>query len=164
MLPITILEKTDNSIIYELPAGKPNPKQKCDAGEEQRDRVIQQAFKGNSCWYYTFNFIRRRIGKNPPAELSKQREIEKVCSLRRKSQTQHENSLPAIADQMQIQIGIEMLSGINLEKAKWFIENQEKIQPILETPETLDGRPSLFPFIEEFLKEGKCKNIYDIIW
>jgi hypothetical protein len=163
MLPISILVKTDNSILYEIPAGKPNPNQKCLLGEDTRDRVIQAAYKGNTCWYYTLNFIRLRIGKNPCQELSKEREIEKVCSLRRKAITEHENSLPAIADQLQTNLGWETLSNIDLEKAKLFIENRETFQPIFETPETLEGCPSLFPFIEEFLKEGKCNNMHEFL-
>lgn len=163
MLPLTILEKTDNSILYEVAAGKPNPKQKCVVNEDQRNRVIQSAYKGNTCWYYTLNFIRKRVGCEPCEELVKEREIEKLCSLRRKAQTKHENSLPAIADQLQSQVGFETLVGIDLEKAKFFIKNKKTIQPIFESPEALEGCPSLFPFIEEFLKEGKCKNMHEFL-
>ena len=164
MLPISILENTDHSIVYEIPAGKPNPSQKYSLAEETQDRVYQEAYKGNTCWYYTLNFIRNRIGKVPSDELLKEREIEKLSSVRRKAQTAHENSLPAIANQLQGEIGMRMLKGIDVEKAKWYIKNRAIIQPILETPETLDGAPSLFPFIEEFLREGKCKNMHEFLF
>lgn len=163
MLPLSILEKTDNSVLYEIPAGKPNPRQNCTVGEDQRDRVMQSAYKSNTCWYYTLNFIRNRIGKAPCEQLSKEREIERLCSLRRKAQTEHENSLPAVANQLQNQLGSVALSYIDLTQAQFLIENGEKLQPILETPEALEGRPSLFPFIAEFLDQEQCKNMHEFL-
>lgn len=162
MLPISFLEKTDNSIIFDIPIGKPNPHQKCTIGEDTRERVLQQAYKSNTCWYYTFNFIRKRIGKEPCEELVKEREIEKICSERRKAHTKHENSLPAIADQLQNEIGIQFLGGIDLENAKLLLKNK-KILESLETPEALEGCPSLIPFLEEFLQEGKCKDMHEFL-
>jgi len=163
MLSLSILERTNNSIIYEIPAGKPDPQQKCTVDGDVRDRVMQAASKGNTCWYYTLNFIRRRIGDGLSEDFSEGRKIEKLCSQRRKAQTNHDNSLPAIAGQLQNQLGRDTLGGIDLEKAKFLIENREKLQPIIDTPETLEGSPSLFPFIEEFLKERNCRNMHEFL-
>lgn len=49
MLSITILKNNSNCILYEIPPGKPDPKQECVLGEDQRKRVLQSALKG-SCW------------------------------------------------------------------------------------------------------------------
>jgi hypothetical protein len=150
MLPLSILESTDQSILFELPAGKPNLKQKPVEGQIQ-ERVLQSALKGNTCWYYTMNFIRKRIGKVYAENQAEDRRVELLCSLRRKAQTSHENTLPSIADQLQNKEAIQLLTNIDLKKAQHFIANKKKIQPLLETAETLDDSPSLFPFLEEFV-------------
>ncbi|MCE2983497.1 MAG: hypothetical protein LW832_08020 [Parachlamydia sp.] len=121
MLPINILEKTDNCIIYELPAGKLSPDQPCSLDGERRQRVFQPAYKGNTCWYYTLNFLRNRIGKQAPDGFSKERKIEKLCSERRKQQTLFENSLPAIADQLKTEMGLKMLGSIISSFLPWAI-------------------------------------------
>ena len=70
MLPLSVLERTATSILYKIPSGKPDPKQNCTNGKDNRDRVFQSAYKGNTCWYYTLKFIRQQIGKNPCEELT----------------------------------------------------------------------------------------------
>ncbi|MEK7340149.1 MAG: hypothetical protein AABZ92_05510, partial [Verrucomicrobiota bacterium] len=107
--------------------------------------------------------IRQQIGKKPCEELTKERQIEKLCSLRRKAYTQHENSLPAVADQLFTEKGSDVLCSIDLAKAKLYVKNKQAIQPMIETPEALEGRPSLFPFIEEFIKEGKKNNMHEFL-
>lgn len=162
-LPISILQRTDSSIIYELPAGKPNPHLERPIGEDTRERVLQLACKGNMCWYYTFRLIAPHIGKKAPKELAKERKLEKACSLHRKAQTAHINSLPAITDQLHTEMGFKTLKNIDIKKAEFFIKNRTELQPILETEQTLEGLPSLFPFLEEFLKEGIHKNMHEFL-
>lgn len=94
MLPIKILERTDHSILYELPPGKPDPKQPCVKGLESRDRVYQTSNKGPNCYYYALNMIRRRIGKNPAQEFHQERRIEKLCSEWRKTIQKLDDSFP----------------------------------------------------------------------
>ncbi len=163
MLSLSILERTDTSILYEIPPGKPDPKQKRTIDEDTRNRVTQLAYKGNTCWYYTLKFIRQQIGKKPCEELTKARRVEELCSLRRKAYTYHKNSLPAIAGQLFTKKGSEFLCSIDLAKAKYFVENKQIIQPMMEAPETLEGGPSLFPFIEEFVKESKDSNMREFL-
>ncbi|MGZ6298579.1 MAG: hypothetical protein ACXWM2_04245 [Parachlamydiaceae bacterium] len=163
MLTISTLENTSSGVLYEIPAGKPNPKQKCNVGEDTRDRVLQSAYKGNTCWYYTLNFLRKRIGNDPPEELRKESEIEKLCSQRRKAQTNHENSLPVTVTLLSTQIGLKTLRAIDFEEAKLFIEKRNAIQPILDSAEALEGQPSRFAFIKEFLKQKKHKNMLDFL-
>jgi len=163
MLPLSILKKTDNSMVYELPPGKPSSTEKYTMDNDCRKWVIQFPYKGNTCWYYTMNFLRKRIGKNSPEELLKERKIEKLCSLRRKKRTEHEKSLPAITDQLSTEFGLKVLGGIDLEKAKIYIENKVIMEPKFNTKEALEGAPSLFPFIEEFFYEGKQKNMHDFL-
>lgn len=163
MLPLSVLERTATSILYEIPPGRLDPKQKRTIGEDTRNRIPQLAYKGNTCWYYTLKFIRQQIGKNPCKELTQAREIERLCSLRRKAYTQHENSLPAIADQLFTKKESEILRSIDLAKAKFYVENKQAIQPMMETPEVLEGGPSLFPFIEEFAEKGKGSNMHEFL-
>lgn len=163
MLSISILERTENSILYELPPGKPNPKEKCSVGKDNRGRVFQSASKNDTCWYFTFNFIRKRIGHFPSEELLKERKIEKLCSQRRKDQTAQENSLPAIAGQLQSEVGLQALGWIDRTKAMYLIANKEISQPLLENSSDLEGYPSLFPFIEEFVKDDNCENMHEFL-
>lgn len=163
MLSINILEKTDSFILFELPPGKPNANQVCRAGQDSRQRVTQEAYKGNTCWYYAFNFIRSRVGKVYDGEFKNARDIERICSQRRKAQTAHQDALPAIADQLNTELGIKFLGDINLDKAKFIIANKATLQPLMETPETLESCPSLFPFIEEFVKENKHNNMHEFL-
>lgn len=163
MLPLSILERTDTSILYEIPAGKQNPKETCSVGEDNRERVRQSADKGNTCWYYTFNFIRKRIGKNPSKELTKERESEKLYSSLRKALTRHENSLPAIADLLCTEEATKTLENLNLERVALLMVNKEALKPTLDMAGKLEGRPSLFSFLEEFINENKCKNMHEFL-
>jgi len=55
MLPLSILERTDNSILYEILAGKPNPNQKCTDDVDTRDRIEQS---------FNFHLFRTKIVSN----------------------------------------------------------------------------------------------------
>lgn len=160
MLTLSILENMDTSILFEIPAGKPDPNQAWLIEKDTRNRVFQSAYKGNNCWYYTFNFIRKRIGKNPPQELLQQRELEKICSARRKAQTNHENSLPSSANQLHTELGFKALTPIDLSAAQRIVANKAIMQPYFETPELKEDQPSLFPFIEEFANKKTHANMH----
>jgi hypothetical protein len=160
MLPINILEKAANSIIYEIPPGKPNPNQKCPVGLDTRDRVIQSATKGATCWDYAFNMIRHRIGKVPGEEHLKERAIEKLCSARRKEITDYDNAFPVSPGELYSDVDNKALKQIDLKQAERFIkETESKHQSeILE-----DGRPNIRPYMEEFVKEKKHKNLLEFL-
>ncbi len=94
MLTLNRLQDSKNSILYEIPPGKPNPDEPCTLGIDKRTRVIQSPLKGKESWYYTFNFIRNRIGKHPCDELRNDRDIEMRCSKRRKAKIIYQDSFP----------------------------------------------------------------------
>lgn len=155
-LSINVLEKSKNCILYELPAGKPNKKQPCTVGEDTRDRVIQSAVKGNACWYYTLNFLRHRIGKNPCEQLVRNREIEIICSSRNKAQIKHYESLPFLATTLDTDENKKELQGINKPIAQTLLPKKAGF----ETPESLNGRPSLYPYIVAFVNQNKHENLH----
>lgn len=163
MLPISILEKTNSSIVYEIPPGKPDPQQTCPLGEETRSRIFQSFYKGNTCWYYAFNFIRMRIGKNPPEGLQEKRKLEERCSQRRKKQTAHENSLPAITEQLTTELGRAGLITMTLESVQSLLKNRKELEPLIDSPQSREGGPALFPFIEEFKREATCDNMHEFL-
>lgn len=84
MLPIFVLHKDEKGVLYELPAGKPDPTLPCPVGKEDRPRVRQSAAKGRTCWYYAMNFLRTRVGCDPMGDHSVERKIEKTLSEHRK--------------------------------------------------------------------------------
>ncbi len=57
-MPIRALERSTNSLIYELPPGKPDP-------YDDRGRIKQKAQTISACQYYVLNRLRHRIGKYP---------------------------------------------------------------------------------------------------
>ncbi len=154
MLQISILERTDTSILYELPAGKPDPRQPCTTGHDTRNRVMQTACKSGTCWYYVFNFIRKRIGTNPCKELLQEREIEKLYSSHRKALTRVDES------HMKEE---QFFNGIDTERARFFINNKEKLQTFLKNAVSPDLFPNMFALLEEFLKESKYTNMDDFL-
>ncbi len=161
-LPINILQTNNNCILYEVISGKPNREQPCTIEEDTRGRVFQSAVKGNACWYYTFNFLRQRIGKNPCVQLLESREIEKNCSSRNKKQIEHSKSLPSLA--VKLHSDQEVKDTLkNFSKEKAFNLLDEKTKADFETPESLDGRPSLYPFILEFVCQNKHSNLYEFL-
>lgn len=90
-IPVQTLVSKENVILYQLPHGKPDPKQNCIVGEiDKRDRVFQSVQKGIECWYYAAKMITSRPPKNPESfsnqnpYLINLREGEKLCSFRRK--------------------------------------------------------------------------------
>lgn len=141
---LTILEKSDDSIIYELPSGKPNPRQECKSGYEQRERVMQSAQKGFTCWYYASNYLRDRIGKYPSQHFVREREKEKICSEYRKALTRLSNVLP---------VDMKLIGSPEFERTYECIELRHKgtMQP---------DCPKIAAFLEEFFNDtsGRFKN------
>lgn len=162
MLPLFTLEKTKNSILYEIPPGKPNPNQECTTGEDKRERVFQSGQKGASCWYYAFNFLRKRIGKNPCKELLVEREIEKICSQRRKEQTTYDNAFPISIAELYSESDMALLQSTDLKIAQLFLES--KVSSSLNFSETQEDRSSLLPYIQEFINEKKHKNMFEFLF
>ncbi len=161
MLPITILQKTENSILYGLPAGKPNPHLKCNKGEDVRSRVLQTGAKGAACWYYTFNFIRLRIGKNPCSDLRQERALEEICSRRRKEQKAFDDMLPFSIDELYSKSDSSILEKLDLENAQTFLDNLSSASCILS--ENIEVRLSLTHCIKEFLNEKTHKNLHEFL-
>lgn len=95
-MSIQTIESSDTTILYQLPLGKPNPKEKRMPGEDTRTRVLQAAQKGiTTCVYYAQKRIRRSIGPNHDESLAKEREIEKTWSEYRKEYSKLPNSIIA---------------------------------------------------------------------
>lgn len=161
LLPLVTLERTDNSILYELPPGKPDPNQKCTVGEESRTRVLQSGVKGACCWDYTFNLIRPRIGKHPDKELLKERFIEKICSQRRKELTAYDDAFPISITELYLQSTATLLEKFDLEKAQLFLKDPDSSLCCFSA--ILDDRSNIIPYIQEFIKEKKHKNMYEFL-
>src|SRR5689334_21337624 len=67
----TVLVSKATFILYQLLPGKPDPQEQCSfatLNSDKRRRVRQAPYKENTCWYYSLNMIRNRIGKNPTQE------------------------------------------------------------------------------------------------
>lgn len=157
MLPLSILEKTCDSVLYEISPGKPNPQEMYPKGVDKRERVFQSGLKGVACWYYAFNFLRRRIGKNPCESLLAERAIEKLCSQRRKEQTAYDDAFPVAIHELYSKSDISIIRKLDLKHAQLFLESP------LASLDPLDGRSSLLPYIQEFIKEKTHKNILEFL-
>ncbi len=68
---------TENAVLVELESGKPSA----------NGRVGQAAQKGDTCHYYTMNYLRDRIGKSASPHLENKRALEKLLSKHRKELT-----------------------------------------------------------------------------
>lgn len=157
MNPIKIVEKTPTSIFYELPAGKPDPNQpRPDGGVDTRDRVIQQAQKGSTCWYYSINRLRKRIGKSAGSEWKKERQIELAGSLWRKQETAVHQSLPALTDFFGIEVSKKTFTSIDRNEAEERLKTKDAFTEY-------GGRPSLSVLLTEFLQENKYQNLQEFL-
>lgn len=158
--PLHYIDRTNQSFIYEMPLGKPDPNESCRVGEEKRNYVVQSAVKGQQIWYYIFNFLRRRIGKNPCEELKNAREIELIGSQHRKARTALLDSYPTVIQQLNNNEVTQSLMNINRERAVCMLDNWDTCSKYLETPEVLEGGPSIHPFLREFLASNTHDNMY----
>ena len=119
-MSIRILEQSVNSLVYELPHGKPNPNEGFCIDQDDRDRVRQKAQTTSACQYYVLNYLRLRIGKHPGKNLIQEREIEKICSLRRKAVSVTDGTMIKILEDIH---GIKTLEGnTTLEEKKQVIQ------------------------------------------
>lgn len=82
-MSIKAIDCSDSSILYQMPLGKPNTKQMRSPGVDTRERV-KQVQKDLNCSYYVQKMIRSNIGPKHSESLKKEREIEVICSQRRK--------------------------------------------------------------------------------
>lgn len=161
MFSLNYLERSVNSLLYEIPLGKPNPTEQRLVGNDTRNRVVQSHLKGKESWYYIFNFIRDRIGKNPCDELKNERDIELRCSKRRKTMVLHLDSFPTIVYQLDTNQVRNFLKDTDRSMAEKMIRNWDSLKNLFETPEVLEGGPSIFPFLKEFITENLDKNMYE---
>lgn len=162
MTPLQFLERSDQSLIYKMPSGKPDPSQACVLGADQRKLVTQAQVKTQQIWYYTFNFIRQRVGKNPNEELKNAREIEVRCSKLRKERGICLETFPAVVQSLNNDAVRESLSSMDRHQAKFLVDNWAEVgSKIFETPEVLEGCPSIFPFLKEFIRQNSTKNMYE---
>jgi hypothetical protein len=73
-------------ILWLLPPGKPNPREKCiDPEKDNRSRVAQKPQGEGECWYYALRCIIGHVGKDFLPHLRERREIEAKFSLLRKN-------------------------------------------------------------------------------
>jgi len=158
---ISILANTIDFILLELPPGKPDPKSLCTPETllcDSRPRVVQNAYKSNTCGYYALNTVRNRIGKNPSSELIDQRYIEQHCSERRKKLSKHEDSLPDVFDQINDPKVKSLFS-------KWNKKNIGTAEPYLKLFDSLSAKASnsLRPYIKDFCLQSDSKSFYDYV-
>lgn len=173
---VTRIIDKESCIFYQMPAGKPDPTGPY-VEEENRKLVTQSALKGASCWYYLFNLMRIRIGKNlgkdPSEELLNAREIERVCSWRRKEITKYEDTAPIPIEVLYGDSNsqeVKYLQSIKLkeekmseEECKNFQEECKNFQDDFRQFEKKD-RLSLYSiFQEKFMKQKKCQNLHDFL-
>lgn len=166
MFTLSCLENSKSGILYEIPAGKPDPRQLCPKENDRRDRVIQAAAKGMACWYYSFKFIRRLIGKNPCPELKEAREIEARCSAYRKTLLKEENSLPNNIYALSEKDVVEFFQEIDRSRASRFILDWKTMGPKFIDPKLekkFPGRPSILFCLQEFVKRNDEQNFYDFL-
>jgi hypothetical protein len=102
MLKLRTLEYSPQSVVYELPPGKPDPQYPYVDGIEERPRVRQSSQKGHHCFYYSLNLIRQRIGASAPLslDLCEKRVVEQICSLWRKKMMQLDSEFPIPFDEL----------------------------------------------------------------
>ena len=123
------LHNSDAFILYEMPAGKPDPHGPCGlcplpSGSQLPVRVLQTGSKDSVCWYYVMNFLRQRVGKNPCETHKPQREIEMRVSHLRKAHSRLEKSLPSITNQLHAKGAQELLTNIWMCVSIWTMRQQ----------------------------------------
>lgn len=163
-ISVTRVVKEKGLIIYLLPGGKPDPIAPFpERGmPDTRRRVPQMAYKANTCWYYTFNYLRDRYGKHPSSQKLPGREFEKLASTRRKEVSAHEDSLVGITDQLNQPAYKRILSSI----VKKTVDMNPAIPILREALGSTGGQYELEKFdatIDLFKKQIKYHNLYDFL-
>ncbi len=158
MSSLSYIQRSKDSILYAIPPGKPDPNERCIEGEDTRSRVIQSSCKGNSCWYNVFNFLRKRIGKDPVEALQEARRIEKIISSYRKQSD-------VLYDFQPIPVEILCNEEVN---AKLSMLTKSNIKELLLDKSDIDKLPvqegtALIQAINEFLAQNTDNNFYDFL-
>lgn len=89
------LPKLPSRVVRLPELGKPNPLARYPGVgvEDIRGRVRQKGQDNGTCWYYTLNYLRRRVGKDPAAQGLEERRLEKIVSKGRKALSRHGDGL-----------------------------------------------------------------------
>lgn len=95
-----IIDSNAGLVLYQVAPGKPDQKDQAVREGEMRGRVVQTALKGGVNWYYTMNFIRKRIGKNHAEDLRSERQNEAFFSAFRKKKTRFYDEMPSVCNQL----------------------------------------------------------------
>ncbi|MCB1114754.1 MAG: hypothetical protein KDK62_08355 [Chlamydiia bacterium] len=158
LLPLNVFKSNDEGF-FALPfPGKPDPKVPKPEGLDTRERVFQTAYRENTCWFYALNRIRPRVGKaGPDSEL---RDLENRVSELRKAKIRHESTLPAICGQLGTEVGRQALESFDKTLVEQFSRNDFQVLKLTESPEMLEGKPSLIPFLRKFLNDPTSSNMY----
>lgn len=147
-----ILKESDSSVIYEVQAGK-------RAKDGSEERVVQESQKGGTCWYYTFNFLRKRVGKILDKQNTEGREIEKRVSEARKELTAYEEGRSWFFDINKNKEISSWLSQIDKTHAAELSTNDVEFNKEFNArrqKDKSDEQPSLMPeqmILRKYLKE-----------
>lgn len=159
-IPISTLETTDSSILYALLSGKPNPNEECILGEDKRNRVFQSAQKGNTCFWYVFQFMHLRIGKKCCQELESTRHYHALSSEWRKGLTHHEENFPIRMKQFETEA--PFLKQVGKKKAKKFLLQNEN--PFCIPKIFFNNYVSFGVYAKSFLEQNTHTNLYDFLY
>lgn len=161
VLTLRVLEYTQQSIVYELPPGKPDPHFPCMEGVDNRPRVRQSVQKGDSCAYYTINRIRQRIGASPTTEaLKKARQLEQICSLWRKKITRLYLEFP-YSDEYLFSARAETELATNHAKIFYHLISGGADRDAQSVPES-KGR-TMKALLQAFLQQDQYKLFYQFL-
>jgi hypothetical protein len=157
-----VVHSAASQILYAIPPGKPDPKAFCSKETVySRPRVVQQAQKGPTCWYYALNMVRARIGKNPSEDFIQEREIEKIVSLRRKLVTRIRSEQDS-----DLAIVKQLMEDPNYTKHQlWMKEGALKLRPLFkrlsEDPKTVEREEvvKVDTILKGFVEQDRFKDL-----
>ncbi|MBI2809622.1 MAG: hypothetical protein HYX67_02160 [Candidatus Melainabacteria bacterium] len=163
MSGLTILKSDDSIFIWSLPLGKPDtsvPLTNIDT--DDRPRTFQSSQKGSTCIPSVLNFLRRRVGKNPPPELQKEREIEQKCSTFRKSITNFDfllikDFIAQILQGCQKDSNLKSVQEIDLQKVSGVLE------PTINEPADKKLLSQALQILQEFCDQTKHTDIHSFL-
>lgn len=160
-LKIRVLESTSQSIVYEPPLGKPDPRLPCVEGCEVRPRVLQSNSKGRTCFYYALNYIRPRIGKFPTTEALKEaRKWEEIGSAWRKKQLIFDHAFPmGVNDFFREEVKHQLLQ--DHASVLHYLQSGKADQD--DQNLTQEGKISFIPYFKSFLQQNRYAIFYDFM-